>query len=43
MPSAATYTDLYGSIYRPRDYHTNRIKSARERQMSYDIAYMWNL
>ena len=27
----------------PRDYHTKRSKSDRERQMSYDIIYMWNL
>ena len=27
----------------PRDYHTKRSKSERERQVSYDIAYMWNL
>ena len=27
----------------PRDYHTKRSKSERERQISYDITYMWNL
>ena len=27
----------------PRDCHTEWSKSDRERQMSYDIAYMWNL
>ena len=27
----------------PRDYHTKWSKSDRERQVSYDIAYMWNL
>ena len=26
-----------------RDYHTKRSKSEREGQISYDIAYMWNL
>ena len=26
-----------------RDYQTNWSKSDRERQISYDIAYMWNL
>ena len=26
-----------------RDYHTKWSKSERERQMSYDITYMWNL
>ena len=27
----------------PRDYHTKGSKSDRERQISYDIPYMWNL
>ena len=27
----------------PGDYHTEWSKSDRERQISYDIAYMWNL
>ena len=27
----------------PRDYHTKQSKSDRERQVSYDITYMWNL
>ena len=27
----------------PRDYHTKLSKSDRERQISYDITYMWNL
>ena len=27
----------------PRDCHTERSKSDRERQISYGIAYMWNL
>ena len=27
----------------PRDYHTKWCKSDREWQISYDIAYMWNL
>ena len=27
----------------PRDYHAKWRKSDRERQISYDIAYMWNL
>ena len=26
-----------------RDYHTKWSKSERERQISYDITYMWNL
>ena len=27
----------------PRDYHTKRGKSDRERQISYNITYMWHL
>ena len=27
----------------PRDCHTKGSKSHRERQISYDITYMWNL
>ena len=27
----------------PRDYHTKRSKSERERQISCDITHMWNL
>ena len=27
----------------PRDYHTKRSKSDRERQIPYDITYRWNL
>ena len=27
----------------PRDYHIKWSKSDRERQISYDITYMWNL
>ena len=27
----------------PRDYHTKRSKSEKERQIPYDITYMWNL
>ena len=26
----------------PRDYHTNWNKTERERQIPYDIIYMWN-
>ena len=26
-----------------RDYHTKQSKSERERQIPYDITYMWNL
>ena len=28
---------------KPRDYHTRWSKSKRERQIPYDIIYMWNL
>ena len=27
----------------PRDYHTKRSKWERERQIPYDITYMWDL
>jgi len=27
----------------PRDYHTKVSESYRERQISYDITYIWNL
>ena len=27
----------------PKDYYTNWSKSDRERQISYDITYMWNI
>ena len=27
----------------PRDYHTKQSKPERERQIPYDITYMWNL
>ena len=27
----------------PRDYHTKWSKPERERQISYDMTYMWNL
>ena len=35
----AIFSDMYG----PRDYYTEWSKSARERQISYDITYMWKL
>ena len=43
MPFAATWMD-HGPRDGPRDYHANkRSKSERERQITYDITYMWNL
>ena len=27
----------------PRDHHTKQSKSDRERQILYDITYMWNI
>ena len=27
----------------PRDSHTSAVKSERERQIPYDVTYMWNL
>ena len=35
----AIYSDMDGT----RDYHTKWSKSDRERQIPYDITYMWNL
>ena len=34
---------IWSNIDGPRDYHTKWSKSERERQISYDITYMWNL
>ena len=34
---------ICSNIDGPRDYHTKRSKSDRERQISYHITYMWNL
>ena len=34
---------IWSNMDGPRDYHTKWSKSDRERQISYDIAYMWNL
>ena len=34
---------ICSNIDGPRDYHTNWSKSERERQIPYDITYMWNL
>ena len=33
---------FYSNMDGPRDYHTKRSKSERERQIPYDITYMWN-
>ena len=34
---------IYSNMGGPRDYHTKWSKPDRERQISYDIAYMCNL
>ena len=34
---------ICSNMDRPRDYYTKWSKSDRERQISYDITYMWNL
>ena len=34
---------ICGNMDEPRDYHTKWSKSERERQIPYDITYMWNL
>ena len=33
---------IYKHMDGPRDYHTKWNKSERERQIPYDITYMWN-
>ena len=35
--------DICSNIDGPRDYHTKQSKSDGERQIPYDITYMWNL
>ena len=34
---------VFSNMDGPRDYHTKWSKSGRERQIPYDITYMWNL
>ena len=34
---------ICSNMDRPRDYHTKWGKPDRERQIPYDITYMWNL
>ena len=34
---------IWSNMDGPRDCHTEWSKSDRERQISYDIAYMWDL
>ena len=34
---------IYSNMDGPRDCYTEWSKSGRERQISYDIIYMWNL
>ena len=34
---------IWSNMYGPRDYHTKWSKSERERQILYDITYMWNI
>ena len=34
---------ICSNMDKPRDYHTKWSKSDRERQISYEITYMWNL
>ena len=34
---------IWSNMDGPRDYHTKWNKSERERQIPYDITYMWNL
>ena len=34
---------IYSNMDGPRDYHTKQSKSEKERQIPYDITYLWNL
>ena len=34
---------ICSNMDRPRDFHTKWSKSEREKQIPYDIIYMWNL
>ena len=34
---------MYGNMDGPRDYHTNWSKLDKDRQILYDITYMWDL
>ena len=34
---------ICSNMHAPRDYHTKWSKSDRERQIPYDITYVWNL
>ena len=34
---------ICSNMNRPGDYHSKWTKSDRERQISYDITYMWNI
>ena len=34
---------IFSNMDEPRDYHTKFSKSYRERQITYGIAFMWNL
>ena len=34
---------IYSNMCGPRDYHTKRSKSERERHIPCDITYMWSL
>ena len=34
---------ICSNMHEPRDYHTKWSKSERERQIPYDVTYMWNL
>ena len=37
------YNAICSNMDGPRDYHTKWSKSDRERQISYNITYVWNL
>ena len=42
-PHSAIKKKVIMPLHQHRDYHTKQSKSERERQISYDITYMWHL
>ena len=43
QPSKRMNNVICSNMDGPRDYHTKQSKSERERQITYDIIYMYNL
>ena len=42
-PKKEQNSAIYRDVDRPRECHTEWSKSEREKQISYNITYMWNL